>query len=207
MGLLARFDHLAAMGPAAYGVVALVLLAEALGIPSPDEATLFLAGIAVGQGALSWPLAVLASALGAFIGALVSFALARRLGRPLILHHGRRVGLTEARLGTVEGFVRRWGVGAAFLGRIVSGVRLVIGYGAGLFGMRAGPFAAASAAGALVWSAADVTAGMLLGGHMAAIGRFATGHLWIAAVLVAALAVVLVLRRRRHARTPARGRP
>lgn len=187
MGLLSRFDHLAAMGPAAYGLVALVLFVEAIGIPSPDEATLFLAGVAVARGDLSWPATVAASALGAVCGAIVSFGIARRLGRPLVLHHGRRVGLTEQRLGRVEAFLRRFGVWAALLGRIVSGVRLVIGYAAGLFGMRPGTFVAASAAGALIWSALDVTAGMVLGGHIAALGAFARAHLWLAAGGLAAV--------------------
>jgi membrane protein DedA with SNARE-associated domain len=185
VGVLARFDHLAAMGPAAYGLLALLLFAEAVGVPSPDEATLFLAGVAVGRGDLSWPLVVGASAAGAVAGALVSYGLARRLGRPLIVHHGRRVGLTEARLARVEGFVRRRGALATYLGRIVSGVRLVIGYASGLFGVEPGPFAIASVAGALTWSALDVTAGMLFGGHIAALEHFALGHLVLAALIAA----------------------
>ena len=199
MGLLTRFDHLAAMGPAAYGVLALVLFAEAVGVPSPDEATLFLAGVAVGRGDLSWPLVVGASAFGAVAGSLVSFGLARRLGRPLILHHGRRVGLTEGRLARVEAFVRQRGAWAAYLGRIISGVRLVIGYACGLFGMQTAPFATASVAGALTWSALDVTAGMILGDHMAAIGRFARDHLLVAVLLAAVIAAALALWHRRGA--------
>ncbi len=192
MGVLASFDHLAAMGPAAYGIVALVLFIEAVGIPSPDEAALFLAGVAVGRGDLSWPLTVAASAAGAFTGALISYGLARRLGRPLVLHHGRRVGLTEARLASVERFVRSRGIWAAALGRIISGVRLVIGYAAGLFGMEPRQFVAASAAGAVVWSSLDVSAGMLLGGHIAAFGAFARAHLGLA-IAIAALVVLAAL--------------
>jgi membrane protein DedA with SNARE-associated domain len=168
--LLGRFDHLAAMGPAAYALLALVLLIEALGIPSPDEATLFVAGIAVGRGDLNWLGAVASSAAGAFAGSLVSYALARRLGRPLILHYGRRVGLSEARLVAVERFMHERGAWAALVGRIVSGVRLVIGYAAGLFGMEPGPFALASATGAVVWSIIDISAGMVIGHRLAAIG-------------------------------------
>lgn len=192
------------MGPEAYGLLALVLFAEACGIPSPDELALFLAGIAVGRGGLSWPDAVLSSAFGAVVGAMLSYTLARRLGRPLILHHGRRVGLTETRLAAVETYVARWGMGAAVLGRVVSGVRLVIGYAAGLFGMAPAPFVLASGVGALVWSMLDVTAGMLLGAHARAIGGFAASHVWLALPLLVVLVAAYALW---HFRKPLLRRP
>lgn len=205
MGVLARLSQLGTLGPAAYGLVALILLAEAVGVPSPDEAALFLAGVAVGRGDLSWPLTVAASAAGAVVGAAISYALARRLGRPLILHHGRRIGLTEERLSRVEAFLHRRGVWAAVLGRIISGVRLVIGYASGLFGMEPVPFFAASVAGALIWSMLDVTAGMVLGGHAGALERFALAHLWLAALALVVVAS-FVLWHRWRGRAPWRTR-
>lgn len=199
--LLGQLDHIASMGPAAYAALAVVLLAEAVGIPSPDEATLFLAGVAVGRGDLSWAASVLASAAGAWVGALASYTLARRLGRPLVVHYGRRVGLTETRLEAADRFMRRYGLLAVFLGRVLSGVRLVVGYASGLFGMEAGPFAAASAAGALAWSAADVTAGMLVGHRLAALGRFARAHALLAALAAAVLVLAYLALHRRGRRT------
>lgn len=200
--LLGRLDHLSTLGPAAYGLLALVLFAEAIGIPSPDEAVLFVAGIAVGRGDMNWAAAVASSALGAFAGALVSYTLAVRVGRPLIVHYGRRIGLTEARLGSLEGFMQR-GAWAAFLGRIISGVRLIIGYGSGLFGMRRVPFVLASAAGAVTWSVLDVSAGMLIGHRIGAITRFARAHLVIAIAAVVVAAAVLWLWHRRRPSPPA----
>lgn len=202
--ILSRFDHIAALGPEAYGLLALVLFAEAIGIPSPDEATLFVAGIAVARGDLNWFAVVGSSAAGALAGALVSYTLATRVGRPLIVRYGRRVGLSDQRLDSLEGFMRR-GALAAFLGRIVSGVRLVIGYASGLFGMRRSVFVVASAAGALVWSAADVTAGMLIGHRIAAVGRFARAHLvWALAAGVLIVAAWWLWHRRGHPRPPGR---
>jgi len=193
------------MGPAAYGLVFLILFAEAVAIPSPDELALFLAGLAVGRGEMNWFATVGASALGALCGAVVSYALARRLGRPLILHHGRRVGLTEERLRSVEGFLEGRGHWAPFLGRLVTGVRLVIGYASGLFGIDPRTFVAFSAAGAVTWSIIDVSVGALIGDRLPAILATVRAHLVPAIAVAVLVAAVLVLWHRRGVARP-RGR-
>lgn len=190
-----------------YPAIFLVLWIEAIGIPSPDEATLFVAGMAAGRGLLNGPLAMLSASAGALLGSLVSYALARRLGRPLVLHYGRRVGLTEDRLRAAERFMERYGARAVYLGRIITGVRLVIGYAAGLFEIPPGVFVLWSALGALTWSVLDVGAGMLLGSEILRIEAAVTHRLVLASVIAAfliALAAAYALYRRRQGRRASR---
>lgn len=190
----------ATVGHLGYPAIFLVLFLEAVGIPSPDEATLFLAGMAAGRGLLSGPLAMLAAFLGAFLGSLVSYTLARRLGRPLVLRYGQRVGLTEARLAQAEAFVARYEQGAVFLGRIVTGVRLVIGYAAGVFEIPPAVFAVWSALGAATWAILDVGAGMLLGHEVGSLRTLIMQHLVVssaaALVVLAGVGAYLLLHRR-----------
>jgi membrane protein DedA with SNARE-associated domain len=194
-----------------YAAVFLILLLEAVGVPSPDEAALFLAGIAVGRGQMDYLPAVLSSAAGAFLGSIGSYALARRLGRPLLTRYGRRVGMTPERLRSAEAFMARYGPWAAFLGRIVSGLRLVTGYGAGLLGLSPLPFVVASALGALTWSALDVGAGMLLGQRLSQVWGWVHLHgVWAAGVTLAVVLVAVVVwrgrrRRRAHGEPPQTG--
>lgn len=185
-----------------YPAIFLVLFIEAIGIPSPDEATLFVAGMAAGRGLLNGPLAMLAAALGAFSGSCVSYALARRLGRPLILHYGRKVGLNEERFAQAERFVTRYESGAVFLGRIVTGVRLVIGYAAGLFEIPTRVFVLWSALGAVAWAIIDVGAGMVLGSEIVNLEGMARHHLALSAfgllACLAALGAYFAYRRARR---------
>lgn len=184
-----------------YPAIFLVLLIEAIGIPSPDEATLFVAGMAAGRGLLNGPVAMLAAALGAFTGSVISYFLARRLGRPIILRYGRRVGLSEERLGQAERFMARYESGAVYLGRIVTGVRLVIGYAAGLFEIPPGVFMLWSALGAASWAIIDVGAGMVLGSEVTRIEHVVAHHVeWsiVGAVIVVGAAFAYGMARRRR---------
>jgi membrane protein DedA with SNARE-associated domain len=196
-------SHLA--GPWPYLAVFLVVLLEAVGVPSPDEVTLFAAGLAAGRGLLSWPLVMLAATLGAAVGANVSYLIAVKGGRPLLLHYGRRVGLTEARVASAERFFMRYGHAAVFLGRIISGVRLVVGYAAGLFGVPWHAFAVYSVLGAAAWAVLDVGAGVLIGRRLPAIEQaLAARWPWgvgVALLIVAAAAGYARARRRRGAGT------
>lgn len=163
-------------GPLAYAILFVVLLIEGLGVPSPDEVTLFAAGMAAGRGTLNLPAVVFTGALGALCGAVLSHFIARRVGRPLVLAYGKRLGLTEPRFANMERFFVRHGLWAVFLGRIISGVRLVVGYAAGLFGVPTAPFVVWSLAGAVAWAGLDAGAGFFIGTRWAVVWRTARLH-------------------------------
>ena len=148
-----------------YLLIFVVLFLEAVGIPAPSEITLVTAGVMAAQGELSAPVAIVVAAAGSTAGAIISYLIGLRGGRKLILLYGRRFGVTDARLERVEHFFTRYGMGAVIVGRILSGVRLLISYPAGFFEMPFPRFLLATVIGALAWPLLAVEAGRVLGNY------------------------------------------
>ena len=183
-----------------YPLLFVILFTESLGIPMPSEISLLTAGYLASRGQLTLPLIILVAGIGSTLGALVSYTIAVRGGRHLIVRYGSRVGITEARLAEAERFFHRYGWLAVAIGRIVSGVRALISYPAGLFQMRLVPFVLATLAGALIWPLLAAGAGFLLGPHWKQVLALTSRVAWLL-VPVALLVIGYILwRRRRRAR-------
>lgn len=187
-----------------YPFVFLVLFAESLAVPAPSEFTLVTAGVLAGQGHMALWGIVVVGALGSTTGAVLAFFIGKRGGRLLILRYGRYVGLNEDRLHSVEKFFRRRGAGAIVVGRIISGVRAVISYPAGMFDMPFVTFLAATILGAAIWPLLAAGAGNWIGQHWALLLRFAS-HYWPLLSAVAVLVAIAVIARRRRAARPEEG--
>lgn len=172
-----------------------MLFIESLGIPAPSEITLVTAGILAGRGQIQPILVIISGAAGSTTGALVAYFIASRGGRHLLLRYGSRVGLTEERLARVEAFFGRWGIWAVIVGRVLSGVRALISYPAGIFEMPFYRFLGATIVGALLWPIITVSLGSLIGSHwqgvLEAVANFGP---WIGAGLLAFLALWIVWR-------------
>jgi membrane protein DedA with SNARE-associated domain len=182
-----------------YGLVFTVLFVESLGIPSPSEITLVAAGAAAARGALSFPLVVAVAALGSLLGAQVAYFIGLRGGRALVLRYGARVGLTAARLDQVELFFQRRGLLAVVIGRVLSGVRAIISYPAGIFRMPWLRFTLATAVGAVLWPLLAGLLGRLVGVEWSLIVSWLRAPLtWaVAGALLVAAALTIRFRRRR----------
>ena len=127
-----------ALGPWTYAAVGLLAYAEAaafLGLVVPGETAIIVAGVVAGQGeidivaliALVWACSVLGDLTGLLLG--------RRLGRPFLLQHGPKVGVSEERVHQVDGFFERHGGKAVFLARFVGLARALSPFLAGSSGM------------------------------------------------------------------------
>lgn len=197
------FAHVAVwVGQYGYGAVFVVLFAESLGIPSPSEIVLVLAGYLISRNELNYPLTLGVATLGSTCGALVAYSIARRGGKPLVIAYGRRIGLDEKRLSGVEAWFERWGNWAIIVGRVVSGVRAVISYPAGLFGMPLPRFITTTAIGAFLWPLFMVTAGKLLGPKWPVVAQLmASPWLWVALLVAAAGFVFYWVRHRRRSQS------
>ena len=127
-----------ALGPWTYLLVGVLAFAEAaafLGLVVPGETAIIVAGVVAGQGeidivaliALVWTCSVLGDLTGLMLG--------RRLGRPFLLRHGPRVGVSEERVHQVDRFFERHGGKAVFLARFVGLARALSPFLAGSSGM------------------------------------------------------------------------
>lgn len=177
---------------------------ETLFPPLPSELVVPFAGSLVAEGRLNAWAVLAAATAGALLGCAGLYALGRRLGearlRELVRRHGRLAALREADLdGAIAGFRRHAG-SAVFWARLAPGLRSVVSLPAGLARMGLVSFLLWSAAGTLLWNAALLAAGVVLGRNwprlLALVDRYEFA-LWLA---LGALGVAWVLQLWRRSR-------
>ncbi len=187
-----------AVTEAGYAGIAIVMAIETVFPPIPSELVLPLAGFQVARGTLGFVPALGASTLGAVLGALLLYAIARIGGRALVLRLHPLLRITERDLDRADRWFDRRALAIVFLGRLVPGVRSLVSVPAGLSEMPLWRFLAATTAGALLWNAALLGAGALLGAQYdrveGYVGPVSTAV--IVVVVIAAIAGVVWLRRR-----------
>jgi membrane protein DedA with SNARE-associated domain/membrane-associated phospholipid phosphatase len=174
----------------AVAIVFLIAFGEALliiGLFVPSTAVLIGAGMLVGTGHLQfWPI-FLATAVGAILGDQLSYWAGRLFGERLkVLWPLNRYPTLVAR---GEDFVRRHGGKSIAIGRFVPGVKAVVPGIVGMFGMGQVFFATVNFSSGIVWAAAHVLPGMLLGHGLAIAGELSGRLVIVLLVLLVALAV------------------
>lgn len=185
-----------------YGALFGLVLGESAGIPLPGETALIAGGLLARSGQLSLPVVIAVAATAAMLGDNIGYWLGRRGGRAALLaprgplrEHRRRVAVRGER------FFERHGPKAVFLGRWISGVRVVAAVVAGASAMPWRTFLLYNALGAVAWAASVAGVAALLG-PVAAAALYGAGL----AAAGAGAAVALVRRsvsRRRAARLDA----
>lgn len=112
-------------------------------------------------------LVVIVATLGADLGALINYYLARWLGRPLVYRFAdSRIGhmclIDREKVENAEKFFREHGASSTFFGRLVPAVRQLISIPAGLAGMNIGRFLIFTTLGAGVWNSVLVLLGYFI---------------------------------------------
>ena len=187
-----------------YLIVFLGVGVESLGVPVPGETALIIGAVLAAQGHLN-PAGVAAVGLaGAVLGDNTGYYVGRRWGQRLIGMRGIRRVYDPRRLAVAERFFQRHGWTAVFFGRFIAILRIFAGPLAGLHRMPWTHFLLANAAGGVVWVAAVVTAGLLVGGNLdrliQLISRAGYIGLGLAVLVVAGAFVLHRLRTRRELR-------
>ena len=185
-----------------WALMALVML-ESLGVPVPGETALVSAALYAGATRQLDIVSVIAVAAGAaIVGDNIGYLVGRRLGLPLALRFGPRIGLDEARLKLGRYLFQRHGGTIVFLGRFIALLRTLAAVLAGINAMPWPRFLVANAAGAVGWAVLVGGGGWLFGQELAS----ATRPVRIALLVVAAvgIAVSLLLARRHERRLIAR---
>ena len=140
-----------------YFTVALLMMIESSFIPFPSEVVVPFAAYKAAQGELNIFGVVLASTIGALLGALVNYYLAKYLGRPLVYKFagstvGRMLLLSKEKVENAERYFVKHGKSSTFIGRLIPAIRQLISIPAGLANMNVKDFIIYTAAGAGIWN-------------------------------------------------------
>lgn len=150
-----------------YWVVTFFMMIESSFIPFPSEVIVPPAAWLAAQGKLNIFLVVIAATIGADLGALLNYYLAKYLGRPFVYRFANsRIGqmclLSEEKVRHAEAYFVKHGVTSTLIGRLVPGVRQLISIPAGLASMPVGKFMLYTTIGAGAWNIVLAVIGYLL---------------------------------------------
>ena len=149
-----------------YWVVALFMAIESSFIPFPSEVVVPPAAWKAmdPNSGMSFILVIVFATVGADLGALINYYLAKWVGRPIIYRFAdSRLGhmclIDRKKVEVAEEYFRNHGAASTIFGRLVPAVRQLISIPAGLAGMHVGKFLLYTTIGAGVWNTVLATIG------------------------------------------------
>ena len=141
-----------------YWVVTLFMTIESSFIPFPSEVIVPPAAWkAMSHEGMSIVLVILFATIGADLGALINYYLAKWLGRPIIYkfansRFGHMCLIDKEKVQHAEEYFRKHGAVSTFFGRLIPAVRQLISIPAGLSGMKLSSFLLYTTLGAGIWN-------------------------------------------------------
>src|SRR5665647_371526 len=139
-----------------YYTITLLMAIESSFVPLPSEIVIPPAIWKAASGGLNMYLVVVFATLGAIIGAMFNYLLARWLGRAIV-HSlaeskvGKMFLLNQRKIEHAEAYFLRNGRSSTFIGRLIPGIRHLISIPAGLAKMNVGQFVLYTALGSGIW--------------------------------------------------------
>ena len=167
----------ASLGAWAYLLVPALAFVETgafVGLIVPGETAVLVGGVVAERGGVALVPLIGLVWLAALAGDCVSFLIGRRLGRPFLERHGRRLGIGDLQLLRVERFFVRFGGRAVVLARFVGVLRALTPFVADASGYPLRRFVPFSVAGTFVWATTFTLAGFLFSESFASTGSTVT---------------------------------
>ncbi len=172
--------------------VPLVLIEEA-GVPLPISGDLLImySAARAGPNPYTWLALALAFEVAVLLGSSTLYVVSRRLG-PRLLYSpvGAALRLTPERIERAQGWVKRWGIWAIVLGRLVPGFRVAVTVVAGSLELEYRVFVTGVTIAAAVWITLFMALGLLVG---PAAERLLAAHQNWSLLLVAVVALGALL--------------
>lgn len=178
------------------------MVLESSFFPLPSEATLIPAGALIAKGQMALVPILLLAVAGAVVGSLISYILARYIGREVVDFYVRKYGrflfITSSSLNRADVFFRKHGDITTFVGRLIPVVRQLISLPAGFSEMNIFKFTAYTALGSAVWATFLTYLGYTFWDKIdIVIGYLDKTSLYILVILAVALILYLILRKNR----------
>ena len=134
-----------------YAGIAIMMAIESTIFPLPSELVVPPAAYWASQGRYHFWGVVAAATFGSWLGAAISYWVARSLGRPLILRYGKYVFVPESKWMLAERWINRYSALGIFFARLLPVVRHVVSLPAGAARMRFGLFSTMTLLGSFLW--------------------------------------------------------
>jgi membrane protein DedA with SNARE-associated domain len=139
-----------------YFTITLLMAIESSFVPLPSEIVIPPAIWKAASGELSIPLVIMFATLGAIIGAMFNYLMARWLGRVIVYSFaeskvGKLFMLNKHKVEHAEAYFIENGRSSTFIGRLIPGIRHLISIPAGLAKMNIGQFVLYTALGSGIW--------------------------------------------------------
>lgn len=141
-----------------YGTITLLMTIESSFIPFPSEIVVPPAAyMSAVSGEMNVFLVIFFATIGADLGALINYYLAKWLGRPIVYKFANsRIGhiclIDETKVQQAEEYFEKRGALSTFVGRLIPAVRQLISIPAGLARMKIGTFLLYTTLGAGIWN-------------------------------------------------------
>lgn len=151
-----------------YWVVTLFMTIESSFIPFPSEVIVPPAAWkSMADESMNIFLVIVFATIGADLGALINYYLAKWLGRPIVYkfansRFGHMCLINEEKIRHAEKYFRKHGAASTFFGRLIPAVRQLISIPAGLAGMKLKPFLLYTTLGAGIWNSILALLGYLI---------------------------------------------
>jgi membrane protein DedA with SNARE-associated domain len=177
-----------------YSAIFLLVMLGSIGIPVPEEAVMFLAGLLVWEKKLELSVVLIVGFLSMVSGDNLGYWAGRTYGRATIERYGQKLFISSERLDMMQKFVSRHGQVAVFLARFIPGLRFLVGPLAGIAGMSFPRFFLANIAGAAVYVplivAFGYATGLGFGEYIHWLERYLAKaeHIVLAAIMMTAVA-------------------
>ena len=134
-----------------YAGVVILMAMESSIFPVPSEVVIPPAAYLTTQGKMSFWGVVIAGTVGSWIGAAVTYWIARAIGRLLLVRFGKYFLVSEEKLVRAEQWIERYEAGGIFFARLLPVVRHLISIPAGIVRMRFGIFSLMTVTGSFLW--------------------------------------------------------
>jgi len=139
-----------------YYTITLLMAIESSFVPLPSEIVIPPAIWKAASGGLNMYLVVVFATLGAIIGAMFNYLMARWLGRAIVHSFadskvGKLFLLNQRKVEHAEAYFLENGRSSTFVGRLIPGIRHLISIPAGLAKMNIGQFILYTALGSGIW--------------------------------------------------------
>jgi len=132
------------------GIVLLMAMESSI-FPVPSEIIIPPAAFWAAQGRYNFWGVVLAGTVGSYIGAAVTYWVARQVGRPLVIQYGKFFFVAEEKLLRAERWLARYEAGGIFFARLLPVVRHLIGIPAGIVRMSFKLYSVMTIVGSALW--------------------------------------------------------